>query len=203
MAPYTELDFPTFNPEGFRRIHQTVEMARQQKVLAQTAEELRQAANSLRAAGERKSLEHQIARNNFEAERQRSFQEIEVLQKQFRTVRLPGARRLEIETRIDHLVTLFNLKDFAAVRKGIVSVTEILQSKPARPVPVAPALSNRGGVAVESATSLFNQALALEQNGRTRQAVEVYGRVLERNPRHFQAIRHLQLISRRGGKAAW
>jgi hypothetical protein len=34
-VPYTELDFPKFNPEGFHRIQQAVEVAQQQKLLAQ------------------------------------------------------------------------------------------------------------------------------------------------------------------------
>jgi tetratricopeptide (TPR) repeat protein len=176
-------------------------MAQQQKALAQTPEELRQAAGNLRAAGERKNLEQQIARQSFEAERQKRFQDIEVLQRQFHAARLPGSRRLEIETRIDHLVTLFNLKDFAAVKKEIGNVKEMMQNRP-QPAAVASVPSNHGGGA-DSATSLFNKALALERAGDVRQAVEAYGRVLERNPRHFQAIHHLQLISRGGHRAAW
>lgn len=199
-APYTELDFPKFNPEGFRRIQQAVEVAQQQKVLAQGPDELQQATNSLRAVAERKGLEQQIAQKNFESRRRQTFEALQTLQSGFRSARLQGARRLEAETRIDHLVTLFNLKDFDAIMGQVLAVKNRLHRQPVRSMPASSSYRN---VADQSATALFLRAQELERRGDIPQAVEVYGQVLERNPRHFQAINHLNRISGRARKATW
>lgn len=201
-APYTELDFPRFNPEGFRRIQQAVEMAQQQKALAQSAEELQQATNWLRAVAERKSLEQQIAQKDFEAQRRKTFEALKTLQSGFRSALLQGARRLEVETQIDHLTTLFHLKDFDAVTEQVPAVKAMLRGRTLRsmPTPVTSLYGSNAGQ-TQSATTLFLRARRLEQAGDVRQAVEVYGQVLERNPRHFQAIHRLNQISGHARKA--
>jgi tetratricopeptide (TPR) repeat protein len=201
-VPYTELDFPKFNPEGFRRIQQAVEVAQQQKLLAQGPDELQQAINSLRSVAERKALEQQIARKNFDARRRQTFEALRTLQSGFGAARLQGARRLEAETRIDHLVTLFNLKDFDAVMAQVPAVKDRLQRPTVRSMP-APSSYRNVADQPQSATALFLRAQELERTGDIRQAVEVYGQVLQRNPRHFQAINHLNRISGRARKAAW
>jgi tetratricopeptide (TPR) repeat protein len=176
-------------------------MAQQQKTLAQTPEEMRQAIDSLRSVGDRKRLEQELARKNFDTERQKSFEAISGVQRRLRLAQLPTARRLEAETRIDHLITLFNLKDFLTVLKEAAKVTEMLQKLYRhRPMLLPP----RGRVTsgAESATTLFHKGLALERAGNIRGAVEAYGRVLERNPQHFQAIQRLQRITARGCRAA-
>jgi tetratricopeptide (TPR) repeat protein len=200
-APYTELDFPRFNPEGFRRIQQAVEMAQQQKAFAQGADDVQQATFALRMAAERKNLEQQIAQKNFEAQRRQAFEGLKVLYASFRKTTFGGARRLEAETRIDHLVTLFNLKDFDAVLKQIPAAKDMLANKPVRFRPPVPAASNGGQP--QSATALFLRAQQLERAGDNRRAVELYGQVLERNPRHFQAINRLNRLSEPARKAAW
>ena len=203
-APYTELDLPKFNPEGFRSVQQAVELAQQDKALAQFPDELHWATNALRAAGERKTLEQQIAQKNFEGERQKAFQALKSLRTSFFKAHLSAARSLEIETRIDHLITLFNLKDFDAVHHEIRPVRDMLRPKAPRPLLVPGPRSCHGRTAQpQSATTLFQKALALERSGNIRQAVEVYGQVLERNPRHFQAIHRLQCINGRARKTAY
>jgi tetratricopeptide (TPR) repeat protein len=203
-APYTELDFPKFNSEGFRRIQQAVEMAQQQKALAQTAEDLQRATHSLRDIAERKSLEQRIAQKNFESQRRQTFEALQGLHQSFRSARLQGARRLEVETRLDHLTTLFHLKDFDAVTRQIPGVRSMLLGKTLRSMS-APAPSSYNGSAgqAQSATALFLRAQQLERAGDIRKAVEVYGQVLERNPRHFQAIHRLNRISGQARKATW
>lgn len=203
-APYTELDFPKFNPEGFRRIQQAVEIAQQRKALARSAEELQQATNSLRDVAERKSLEQRIAQKNFESQRRETFEALQALHRGFRTARLQVARRLEVETRIDHLTTLFHLKDFDAVIKQIPAVRSMLHGKTHRSMSTAATSSYGGNTGqTQSATALFLRAQQLERAGDIRTALEVYGQVLERNPRHFQAIHHLNRINGQARKAAW
>lgn len=204
-APYTELDFPKFNPEGFRRIHQAVELAQQQKVLAQTAEELQRATNSLRDIGERKALEQRIAQKTFEAQRNQAFSDLQRLQTAFRAAPLRGGRRLEVETRIDHLITLFHLKDFDGVISQIAAARYMLHSKAPRPMTASAAtyIYRKPVASSESATALFLRGQALERAGDIRKAIEVYGQVLERNPRHFQAIHRLNRINDRRSKTAW
>jgi tetratricopeptide (TPR) repeat protein len=199
-APYTELDFPKFNPNGFRRVQQGVELAQQQKALAQNSDDLRRAAEALRTAAERKSLEQQLAQRNFEATRQRTFQTLQGLITCFHSTKLFGARRLEIETRIDHLITLYNLKDFDAVQRQEVIVKGMLQTKPS--VLRRPRFAQPIRHQPESATALFQKASAMERSGRWQQAIEAYRQVLERNPRHFQAIHRLQQLSVRARRVS-
>ncbi|MCI0557978.1 MAG: hypothetical protein MN733_05745, partial [Nitrososphaera sp.] len=118
-AAYSELDFPQFNPRGFDRVRQAVEVALQAKALAQTSGELREATNALHATIDIKNIEHQIARINFEAKRQRTFDALHAALESFRTAYLPAPRHLEVENRLDHLITLFNLKDFDAVSREL------------------------------------------------------------------------------------
>ena len=204
-ALYTELDLPRFNPDGFLSVQQAVELAQQDKALAQTPDDLQRATHALRTAGERKNLEQQMAQKNFEAERQKAFWALKSLRTSFLKAHLTGARRLETETRIDHLITLFNLKDFDAVHHQIPAVKDMLRPNPPRPVLVSPGPRSRYGRTAQpqSATALFQKALALERSGNIRQAVEVYSQVLERNPRHLQAIHRLQRINGRARKAAY
>ena len=49
-APYTELDLPRFNPDGFLSVQQAVELAQQDKAPAPTPDDLQRATNALRAA---------------------------------------------------------------------------------------------------------------------------------------------------------
>lgn len=129
-APYTELDFQKFNPEGFRRIRHAVEMAKQQKALAQSPDELQYAVNSLRAVAERKFLEQQIAQKNFELQRGPTFEALRALQSGFRSTGLDELHRIEIENQIDHLVTLYSLKNFDAIRQQLPAVEEMLRRQP-------------------------------------------------------------------------
>jgi tetratricopeptide (TPR) repeat protein len=197
-APYTELDFPKFNAEGFRRIQHAVEMAQQQRAFAQTADEVQQAAAALRMAAERKSLEQQIAQKNFEIQRNQTFERLKALRNSYHKATLKAPRRLEVETRIDHLVTLFNLKDFDTVLKQISGVQESLNERISSvrfPTP-------RSTDSPQSATALFLKAQQTEKAGDVRRAVELYGQVLERNPRHFQAIHRLNRLTTRGRRMA-
>lgn len=198
-APYTELDFARFNPEGFQRVRQAVEMAQQMKTLAQSQEELREAANTLRAAAERKNLEQQIAQHNFEAERQKAYEELDGLISEFQSAFLPAPRRLDVETRIDHLITLFNLKDFAAVHKEVAQAKGMLKLRPVPFKSQRPAPQKRWdtGPTPQSATAFFQHGLQLERVGDKRGAIEAYGQVLQRNPGHFHAIQRLQRINDR------
>jgi hypothetical protein len=192
------MDFAKFNPEGFRRISTAVEMAQQTKALALDTNDLAEANNALRAAGERKRLEQQIAQKNFEAERKRAFDAVKRLLYRFKKMMMPPPRRLEIENRLDHLITLFNMKDFDAVRREASSVAATLDRRPSFPprFPIRNWPQDRGpkppvSSGSQSVTALFQRGLALERAGKLRQAVEVYGRVLERNPNHLQAKKRL------------
>lgn len=200
-APYSEMDFARFNFEGFRRISTAIEMAQQTRALAQDTDDLAEANNALRAAGERKHLEQQIAQKNFEAERKRAFDAVKPLLDRSKRMMMPPQRRLEIENRLDHLITLFNMKDFGAVHREAPSVAASLDRRPSLPpaYPIRDWPQDRGPKRPamprsQSVTSLFQRGLALERAGKLRQAVEAYGRVLERNPNHLQAKKRLSKI---------
>jgi TolA-binding protein len=196
-APYSELDFPQFNPKGFVRVRQAVEVAQQARALAQTPEELRDATTALRAANDIKNAEQQVAQKNFETEREKAFATLASAQTRFSNARLSAPKCLEIENRLDNLITLFNLKDFDAVHREIPAMLNMMKSGPYRPnqerhtfkradrsVPPPP----------QSISSLFRHGQTLERMGRAREAVEVYGQVLRQNPSHFQAINRLRQI---------
>jgi hypothetical protein len=201
-APYSEMDFAKFNSEGFRRISTAIEMAQQTRALAQDTDDLAKANSALRAAGERRHLEQQIAQKNFEAERKRAFDAVKPLIDRFKKMIMPPPRRLEIENRLDHLITLFNMKDFGSVRREATSVAATLDRRPSFPPthPIRNWPQDRGPKPPvppqsQSVTALFQRGLSLERAGRLRQAVETYGRVLERNPNHLQAKKRLSKIN--------
>lgn len=196
-APYSELDFPQFNPKGFVRVRQAVEVAQQAKALAQTPEELRDATNALRAANDIKNAEQQIAQKNFQMEREKAFEMLSAALTRFSNARLPAPKRLELENRLDNLITLFNLKDFSAVYREIPGTLDMMKSMLDRPKTENHAFKRpyRGAPPPQSASSLFRHGQALERAGRTREAVEVYGQVLKRHPSHSQAINRLRQIS--------
>jgi len=197
-APYSELDFPQFNPKGFVRVRQAVEVAQQAKALAQTPDELRAATNALRAANDIKNAEQQIAHKNFETEREKAFVMLRAALTRFSNAQLPAPKRLELENRLDNLITLFNLKDFGAVHREIRGTLDMMKSMPYRPKPERPTYrrSYRSEPPPrQSISSLFRRGQALERAGRTRAAIEVYGQVLKLNPNHFWAINRLRQIS--------
>lgn len=195
-APYSELDFPRFNPQGFVRVTQAVECAQQAKALARTLEEMREATAALRAAADIKGAEQQVARANFEAERREAFDVLKGTFERVGRASLSPARRLEVENRLDHLVTLFNMKEFASVRRESVRISGGPEVTPERPRTVR---RTPGRVREHETTlsALFRRGLALERAGRTREAVEVYGRIIARYPNHTQAIGRLKQIGSR------
>ena len=169
-------------------------MAQQQRALAQSSDELQQAAQALRAASDRKILEQQIAQKNFELERQRVFDALREYQTRLASSALWGPRRLEAENRLESLITLFNLKDFDAVRRELPDIHDLMErakTRYHRPTMV-PTRSRPGST---SASALFEQGRACEREGRVRDAIEAYGKVLDLNPRHFQAVNRLKRIN--------
>lgn len=195
-APYSESDFPQFNPEGYQRVLRAVEMARQSKVLAQNSEDLREATAGLRAAGDIRNAEQRIAQRNFEEERGRTFGALRSVLEGLKAARLPAPRRLEVENRLDHLITLFNLKDFAAVHKGLAAVHGLLkQGDPRARTPRRASDGTRQEARPPSLSSLLRRGESLERAGRAREAVEIYGQILGRDPQHFQARKRLQQLA--------
>jgi tetratricopeptide (TPR) repeat protein len=197
-APYSELDFPQFNPRGFIRVRQAVEVAQQRRNLAQSAEELREATNALRLANDIKNAEQHVAQKNFEVEREKAFTALDDIVRRFAKTHLPKPKSLEIENQLDHLITLFNLKDFSKVLREVGNVLQRIKGRPARPNPdrYTSPRPFRPRPETQSISSLYKRGLALECANRRREAIEVYGQVVQRNPRHWQAITRLRELGK-------
>jgi hypothetical protein len=150
----------------------------------------------LRAAGDIKNAEQQIARANFEAERQKAFDALCGAFERAGHARLSSARRLVIENGLDHLVTLFNMKEFASVRRESGRILGASEAHPSRPRPTQ-RMPDRGREPAPTLSELFRRGLALERAERTREAVEIYGRIIARDPNHSQAIGRLKQIGSR------
>lgn len=196
-APYSELDFPRFNPQGFVRVTQAVECAQQARALARTPEEMREATAALRAAADIKSAEQQVARANFEAERREAFDALSGACERAGRARLSPARRLEVENRLDYLVTLFNMKEFAAVLRESTAVPVMTGEIREQTALRTPERRRRHALPAPTLSELFEHGRSLELDGRTREAVEVYGRIIARHPNHSQAIGRLKQIGSR------
>ena len=201
-ASYSELDFPRYNPEGFEEVHHAVELARQLKALADSPDELKTALAALREAQERKVLHQQIARRSFEGDRQRAFNALRSAIARCQKSEKNWARSHAVEDHLDHLITLYTMKEFDAVLRELPRVEQLLAPTPTetklQPRAIGSSPSWTDLQPRESATSLFRRGLAFEQQGRIAEAVEAYERCLGRSPRHFQATTRLeQLRSRR------
>ena len=196
-AQYSELDFPQFNPHGFKRVRQAVELAQQRRALAQSVEEAREATNTLRLANDVKHAEQQVALRNFETEREKTFAALSAMVNRFAKTYLPMPKRLELEQQLDHLITLFNLKDFAAVCRELDRVIKRFNNAPSRSEHdrFSFARRTRSQPKPQNVSSLFKHGLWLERAGRRREAIDIYGQVLQRNPQHWQAIDRLRQLS--------
>lgn len=195
-AGYSELDFPQFNGRGFDRVKQAVELAHQRRALAQSPEDLRDATMALRLANDIKNAEQQVARQNFEAEREKAFNALHAAVKRIDRMFLPPPTRVEIENQLDHLITLFNLKDFRTMQRRLGGLLKRIErtSVRSRHDDSASNQRSRHRPWPQSVSSLFKRGLALERSGRRREAIEVYGQIVKRNPHHRQSIDRLRKL---------
>jgi tetratricopeptide (TPR) repeat protein len=195
-ALYSELDFPQFNPQGFRRVRQSVEVAQQAKDLARTAEELRAATSALRLANDIKIAEQRVAERNFEAEREKAFVALDAAVERYERTVASAPNRRELEDRLDHLITLFALKDFAAVHQGLPDLMKAVNraGKPRYQSRYRNDQAHHRSGEVQSISSLFQRAMTLERAGHQREALELYGQIVQRDSHHRPAIERLRKL---------
>lgn len=184
-AVYCETDFARFNPEGFRQVRAAVELAQMKRTIGMSLEDMHDASKALEAAIERKNAEQRVAMERFERERQKCFDALRGLTDRIMRSGCERLRRSQIENCRDHLVTLFGLKDFGAVRREMPKLEELMRA--------AEASAQRGVSEImpspsgESASSHYYRGQALERSNRRADAVEAYNRALAIDSRHVQA----------------
>ena len=193
-ALYSETDFQTFNPEGYRRVQEVIRAARDKKTLAITSEEMREAAQALQSAADLKNQEQRRARQSFERLRQQAFGAISGVSASAK--RSPFSKHFV--DRVDHLITLFNMKEFHQVvskatkaREGSIRSGFRASRRTSRKAFPLKSISRKS----PSASALFYQARTLDRQGDRRGAREHYEMCLERNPRHVQALAALARLS--------
>lgn len=194
-AVYSETDLPLFNPEGAQRVRTAIEMAQQARALATSNDELRAATARLQAAGELSRSEHRLAEAKFGVARDKCCEVIRALQKQIISAVLPNLDRMQFTNRLEGCISNFYRKDFVRAERAALGALQSLnkQLTAAPPKPFAPSPAAAGKA--PSTTALFHKGSVLESKGRTREAVECYAQVVERNPNHWLALSRLRSLS--------
>ena len=107
---------------------------------------------------------------------------------------LPNLDRVQFTNRLEGCISNFYRKDFDRAERAAKSALQSLnkQLTAVTTKPLAPVPPRKTPL---STTALFHRGSVLESKGRSREALECYAQVVERNPNHWPALTRLRSLS--------
>jgi len=190
-AVYSELDFASYNREGFGRVRDAIGVVHQARALARTPDEMAHVVHLATIASERKNAEQKVAEMNFLKMRDKAYRNLRQTKALFERSPMWGVRRLAIEQQIEHAITRFSLKAFDEVLAEVKQIAATLEGP--RPVLVKSTALALAAVSAApqadpvSASAWYERGRQMEKMGQHVPARKAYEKALEMAPAHFMA----------------
>ena len=186
---FSESDLRQHNPDGFRAVQEAVESVMQAKALARTPEEIQRAVFLAETAIERKITELRVGELFFTKTRNQTFFALGNARAKLIHSNISGARRQELQQRIDGAITDWTMKRFAAAKAAAKEVEAALQETN------PPVVARRFLVAKptqklmvpdgpHSPSGWYELGIRKEKQNQFAEAAEAFQRVLTLVPRH-------------------
>jgi len=185
---FSEREFKAYNPKGYAELGESLEILEQKKALARTAEEKREICMLLDGLEQQRRLSLELAEERFRQARDRAYEEIERVRALTARKRLAGRARQEIENLLEHAVTVYAMKDFTRAGEAAARIARQIRD-------VGPKVVRFQRP--DEVTRLIAVGERLEREGRLREALQVYARVLELRPEEPRVKARLQTITAR------